>query len=347
MSQAGSVETAGSGPVPPEVATEYIANTGSAVPVANQLEIFGDIALAGTTPIETIASGNTVTTVVQLAQSNAFSSATTAGLASFDVSSFTVDANGFVTFSGTMSAIDSINVDASFFPGTDPVVPDGAGLITMTGRQVPSLGVGAQVLRSNSIAANSITYEIQQAGANATESTNYNGVCHFDSSQFSVSNGFVSLIGGSLAIDSIDVQATSGGGTDPVVPTVAGLVTFEGALVAAGTNPLRAVSTAANTVQWQIQTAQALAATDATKTGVCNFSSADFTVDANGFVVLAASAGGDVSGPGASTDNALVRWDGITGTVIQDGVITEDNTGNLSQSASVGGASLSILTSNT
>lgn len=56
---------------------------------------------------------------------------------------------------------------------------------------------------------------------------------------------------------------------------------------------------------------------------------------------------GDVVGPGSSTDNALVRFDGTTGKLIQNGVITEDDTGNLSQSASVSGASLSILTSNT
>lgn len=50
---------------------------------------------------------------------------------------------------------------------------------------------------------------------------------------------------------------------------------------------------------------------------------------------------------GSSTANALVRWSGTNGDAVLDGVITEDNTGNLSQSAAVGGASLSILTSNT
>ena len=56
---------------------------------------------------------------------------------------------------------------------------------------------------------------------------------------------------------------------------------------------------------------------------------------------------GDVVGPGSSTDNALARFDGTTGKLIQNGVITEDDTGNLSQSASVSGASLSIQTLNT
>lgn len=56
---------------------------------------------------------------------------------------------------------------------------------------------------------------------------------------------------------------------------------------------------------------------------------------------------GDVTGPGSSTDNALARFDLTTGKIIQNGVITEDDTGNLSQSASVSGASLSITTANT
>jgi len=38
---------------------------------------------------------------------------------------------------------------------------------------------------------------------------------------------------------------------------------------------------------------------------------------------------GDVIGPGSSTDNALVRFDGVTGKYIQNGLITEDDTGNL------------------
>lgn len=60
----------------------------------------------------------------------------------------------------------------------------------------------------------------------------------------------------------------------------------------------------------------------------------------------AAAATGNVTGPGSSTDNAVVRFDGTTGKIIQNGVITEDDTGNLSQSAAVSGGSLSILTDN-
>lgn len=88
------------------------------------------------------------------------------------------------------------------------------------------------------------------------------------------------LAGGGLAIDSIAVQT----GTSPVVPTAAGLLTFNGAVVAAGTNPVRTDGTGANTMALEVQISQAIASTDATKIGLSNFNSSQFTVDANGFV---------------------------------------------------------------
>ena len=41
------------------------------------------------------------------------------------------------------------------------------------------------------------------------------------------------------------------------------------------------------------------------------------------------SGGGDVSGPGSSTDNAIVRWSGATGTLIQNSVATLSDTGDI------------------
>lgn len=61
----------------------------------------------------------------------------------------------------------------------------------------------------------------------------------------------------------------------------------------------------------------------------------------------AAAGAGDVVGPGSATDNALVRFDGTTGKLVQNGVITEDDTGNLSITAAVSGGSLSATVSNT
>lgn len=46
-------------------------------------------------------------------------------------------------------------------------------------------------------------------------------------------------------------------------------------------------------------------------------------------VVFPTAATGTIVGPGSSTDNALVRWDGSSGTVIQDSNASLDDDGNL------------------
>lgn len=128
---------------------------------------------------------------------------------------------------------------------------------------------------------------------------------------YSSPNITLDLVGGSTAIDSVAVQT----GTSPVVPTAAGLITFNGATVAAGTNPVRTNGTGANTYALQVQISQALAATDATKIGLANFNSTQFTVDANGFVSasgtgIATTITGDSGGalsPTANNWNILGR----------------------------------------
>ena len=50
----------------------------------------------------------------------------------------------------------------------------------------------------------------------------------------------------------------------------------------------------------------------------------------NGSAWVPSSGGaGDVAGPSSSTDNALVRFDGTTGKLIQNGTVTQDDNGNL------------------
>ncbi len=122
------------------------------------------------------------------------------------------------------------------------------------------------------------------------------------------------MVGGSLAIDSIGVQT----GTSPIVPTAGGLVTINGAVVVAGTNPVRTDGTGANTMAVEVQISQALASTDATKIGLSNFNSAQFSVDANGFVStsgtgIANTITGDSGGALSPTAG---NWNIIGGTVV-------------------------------
>jgi hypothetical protein len=86
------------------------------------------------------------------------------------------------------------------------------------------------------------------------------------------------------AIQKVNLQA----GTSPIVPT-AGAITLNGQVVAAGGTPVRTDGTGVSTGAIQIQTSQAIAATDATKIGLSSFNSSDFSVDANGFVSIISS----------------------------------------------------------
>lgn len=56
---------------------------------------------------------------------------------------------------------------------------------------------------------------------------------------------------------------------------------------------------------------------------------------------------GDVVGPSSATDNALARFDLTTGKLIQNGVITQDDNGNLLASNAQSGANLTSTVSNT
>lgn len=189
---------------------------------------------------------------------------------------------------GGSTGIDSVEVDASTPPGTDPVLPTAAGLITVTGAQVPSGTVGTNVIRTDSLAANTYTIEIQRSTTAAVSTIADNGVSHFNSGQFTVdANGFVSLAGGGQAIDSVQVDAATAPGTNPVLPTAAGLIIVTGGQVATGVvgaNVIRTDSLAANTYTIEIQRTTTSATTNSALNGVSHFNSNHFTVDANGFV---------------------------------------------------------------
>ncbi len=113
---------------------------------------------------------------------------------------------------------------------------------------------------------------------------------------YSSPNITLDVTGGANPIEKINVQT----GTSPIVPS-SGSITFNGAVVAAGTNPVRSDGTGANTMALEVQISQAIAATDVTKIGLSNFNSAQFTVDANGFV--------------STTGSAAFPWTDTSGTV--------------------------------
>jgi hypothetical protein len=276
MSQQGIIDVESGNP---QIPTSFITNTGTAIPLLNVLEILGGQG------ITTSGSGNTITISGVNATAGPSAGAASTGIASFDSASFTVT-NGFVQLSGATSGIKSIGVQT----GTSPIVPTAGGLVTINGAVV---GAGTNPIRSDGTGANILAIEVQISQAVAATDPTKVGLANFDSASFAVdSNGFVTLKGGTEAIDSIGVDATSGGGTNPVLPTVAGLITVNGAVIAASTTPVRTVSTAANIYQIQVQTSQAIAAADSTKIGLSNFDSSSFAVAATGFVTLSTTGAG-------------------------------------------------------
>lgn len=83
------------------------------------------------------------------------------------------------------------------------------------------------------------------------------------------------------------ITGDSGGALSPT----AGNWNIFGGTAAAGTSPV-ATSGAVSTLTVNVQTSQALAAADATKIGLSNFDSTDFSVSATGFVELSTTGAG-------------------------------------------------------
>lgn len=167
-------------------------------PVANNINLIGN-AVANAThakPLFFRSGGDPNEDLdLQVSVAAGASNINNAGISSFNNAQFTVDANGFVSITGGGAAIEKVQVDAFTAPGTNPVVPDGTGKITVTGGQVAA-GTTSNVIRTDSLAANTYTVEIQRSQAVASTTIGDNGVSHFNSAQFTVdANGFVSSIG--------------------------------------------------------------------------------------------------------------------------------------------------------
>lgn len=194
-----------------------------------------------------------------------------------------ISGNTTISLTGGGVSIDSIGTQT----GTNPIIPTNAGLVTINGAVVAA---GTNPVRSDGTGPNTMALEVQISQAIGAADATKIGLSNFDSAAFDVdANGFVQLNGGGIAATSFTVDANTAPGTNPVVPSAAGSVTIEAAAVAAHSVPIETRSRAVNTFKVEVQEASAVAATDATKSGISHFNSANFTVDASGFVSASGS----------------------------------------------------------
>lgn len=223
--------------------------------------------------------------------------------------------------------VEQFNVDTSTAPGTDPVLPDGSYTINITGGQVAS-GTTANVIQTNSLAANSFTIQVQRSGTAASANSDVNGVCHFNSSHFTVDgDGFVSLVGGSAAVDSF---TTNVGG--PVLPNASG-----GVLVNASSTTYTDGSVA-NTLKTELQgTNHALFVGQGTNTPATTIA-----VGTTGQLLVGSSSANPAFGSSAEGDFAFTQSTNPSTTPRKIVVSNADTANSASDSsfiAAVGGAS--------
>ncbi len=201
----------------------------------------------------TFGSANTIATTTLSPQnwqpySTAGSSgAAVRGTSAFDSTYFS-DVNGWVSLIAApppVGVVTKIGVDAFTGPGTNPVVPDGSGQITVTGGQVAA-GTTVNVIRTDSLAANDYTIQIQRSQAVGSSTIGDNGVSHFNSASFTVdANGFVSLVNapitgtattvGAVNANTISVTLPLGGGNAGTYLFETNTVGHDGATPSGGT----------------------------------------------------------------------------------------------------------------
>jgi len=334
----GFVSINGSG-----VGETITGNTGGALsPTAGNWNILGTSTAPGTTPVQTAGSGSTLTVQVQKSQAIASTNATNVGLAAFNSTYFTVDANGFVSINGAgIGETITGNVGGALSPT--------AGNWNILGTSTASGTTPVQTSGSGS----TLTVQVQKAQAIASTNATNVGLAAFNSSFFTVdANGFVSINGAGIGET---ITGDVGGALSPT----AGNWNIVGSSTAAGTTPVR-TSGSVSTLTVQVQKAQAIASTDATKVGLSAFDSARFTVDANGFVsVNGAGLGetitGDTGGPLSPTAgnwNILsTSTNGIdtagSGSTLTVGMATPYADGDFEFRSSVSGATRTLSVTNT
>ena len=297
------------------------------VPSSGAITINGATVVAGIHPVRTDGTGaNTMAVEVQISQALAATDATKVGLSNYNSTQFAVDANGFVTSQnftitagtglsggGTITLGGSVTLSVNGSVVGETITGNSGGALSPTAGNWNILGASSAAGTSpvtTSGSVSTLTVNVQKSQAIASADATKVGLSNFNSTEFAVdANGFVTsqnftitagtglsgggtiTLGGSvtLSVNGSVVGETITGDSGGALSPTAGNWNIIGGTVAAGTSPVKTAGSG-STLTINVQKSQAIAAADATKIGLCNFSSAEFAVDANGFVTLVANA---------------------------------------------------------
>lgn len=127
---------------------------------------------------------------------------------------------------GGNGALIQIGVDAATLPGMNPVMTDGNGQINVTGAQIGAGIIGANVIRTHTIALAQFNIEIQQTDTSPTKNTDLNGISHFNENYFTVDEGFVSPNGIGLIETLIPDENFDGSIATPISPQTGNINIF-------------------------------------------------------------------------------------------------------------------------
>lgn len=292
---------------------EYPSAPGDTPP--NNIQLLGAAIANAGVPLASAATGlNRIDLNIQVAKARMGAPAdkADAGICSFDDTQFTVTGDGYVSLMGGGMAIDSITVDTATAPGVNPVAPDGAGNITVTGLAVANAGVPIQTHTVN-VNQYNIELQVTKARTGAPADKLDAGAASFDDTAFQAdANGYVQLKNGGAATESVTVDAATAPGVNPVTPSALGTITVTGSQVAtgqAGTQGVRTHTTALNEYDIEIQQSTTAAAKNTQLNGLSHYDQRFFTVD-EGYVSFT----GGSTGATEEFSNLGMKYNAGTGT---------------------------------
>jgi len=275
-------------PPPPQVPTSFPTNAGTAVPVGNVLNIFGTTALAGSNPLSTTGVGNTVTVVAQISQAIAGTDSTKIGLSAFNSAQFVVDANGFVSTNG---ATIPTTITGQSGGALSPIA---GNWNIFGGIQIPS---STPVTTKGS--GNTLTVTLQYASAIPGVNTAALGLAAFNSAQFSVTSGYVSILSSAI---NFTITGNTGGALSP---TAGNWNILGNGVSGSGTSTAGNIFATGSGSTLTINSTQAQFMTNYTTT---NNAASPYTVLATDYYISVDASGGVVTIklPNAPTTNRLI-----------------------------------------